>query len=86
MTFLLQFFVVIFSLCAAMFWFSSAIGRTVTPPWRDSQPVPPADLPAHQAKWNAWAAFCAAIAALAQAVLFLSDHYSSLFHGGPFGP
>jgi hypothetical protein len=72
----LQALIVMFSMFAGLFWTASALGRTVPSllPWRDSEPVMPADLPAHQAKWNALAAVCAAVAALAQGFLFLLEH------------
>jgi hypothetical protein len=34
----------------------------------------PDDLPAHQAKWNAWAALCAGVAAVSQAIAFMIQH------------
>jgi hypothetical protein len=79
--FLVQAFVVIFSLFAALFWMSAACGRTVEWPWKDSKAVLPDNLPTHQAKWNAWAAVCAGAAAVSQAITFLVQ--SNLF---PFPP
>jgi hypothetical protein len=65
----------IFSLFAALFWMVSAFGRTLTlMPWKTSQPVPPEQPPAHQTKWRAWAAFCAAVATVSQALTFLIRH------------
>ena len=77
--FVLQAFVVIFSLLAGGFWMSAATGWTIAPfPWQQSRPVPLAGIRDHQAKWNAWAAFSASIAALAQAILFFLEYY--IFH------
>jgi hypothetical protein len=75
--FLLQGSLVIFSLLAVGFWMSSATGHTLAifPPWRASRPVLPVDLPAYQAKFNARAAGCAAVAAVAQALLFMFEHH-----------
>jgi hypothetical protein len=59
------------STCAAIFWFCSATGQTVVPPWRPwrhSERVSPEALSAHQAKWNARAAAAAAVAALLQGI------------------
>jgi hypothetical protein len=71
--------VVLFSLGAGGFWMASAYGYTVVWPWQTSKPVPPSELAAHQAYWNARAALCAAIAAIAQALLFLIEHYNPAF-------
>jgi hypothetical protein len=70
---LLQASVVIFSILAAAFWLGSATGRSVDflRFWRPARSVAPHDLPAFQARWNARAASCAAIAALAQGLLYL---------------
>jgi hypothetical protein len=73
--FLLQAGVVIFSLLAAWFWMTSALGRTIGSSQQPSRPVAPADLPAHQAYWNARAALCAAGAAVFQALAFLYRYY-----------
>jgi hypothetical protein len=59
------------STCAAVFWFCSATGQTVVPPWRHSEKVPSDVHFAHQTKWNARAAAAAAIAALLQGVQIL---------------
>jgi hypothetical protein len=78
MTFIFNAVVVIFSLCAGAFWMASATGRTLPHPWKpweSSQPVPLVDLPNHQSYWNARAALCASIAAIAQALLFLYSYY-----------
>jgi hypothetical protein len=78
LTFILNFFVVISSLLAGLFWLASATGYTVDYPWKLSKPsvpVAPADLSAHQTYWNARAALCASIAAIAQASLFLYTYY-----------
>jgi hypothetical protein len=85
-TFLLQALVVALSMFAGMFWMNAAsVSRQVEPvfwPWRIPKFVTMADDPAahqlYQAKWNARAAFCACIAALAQAVLFMIDKYPTL--------
>jgi hypothetical protein len=66
-----QLAIFIASTCAGVFWLSSAVGKTVTPPWRTPQNVPPQLLTAHQAKWNAWAAASASIAALLQGLQIL---------------
>ena len=50
--FFLQACVAIASMFAGMFWMASAYGHTVTPPWRNSHPVPEHDRPSHQAKWE----------------------------------
>jgi hypothetical protein len=75
--FFLNFLVVLFSLLAGGFWLASALGRTISfqKPWTASQPVPPNDLPAHQSYYNARAALCASVAAIAQAILFLYTYY-----------
>jgi hypothetical protein len=74
--FLLQALVVLSSLLAGAFWMSAATGRRIAPfSWQDSQPVPLAGIRDHQAKWNAWAAFSASVAAIAQAVLFFIEYY-----------
>lgn len=74
--FLLQAAVVIFSLLAGGFWMSAATGRTMAPfPWQQSRQVPLAGIQQHQAKWNARAALCASIAAIAQAGLFFIEYY-----------
>ena len=74
--FLLQAAVVIFSLLAAGFWLSAATGRTGSPlPWQQGRVIPPDELAAHQAKYNARAAACASVAAVAQAVLFFIQFY-----------
>jgi hypothetical protein len=72
--FLAQAFTVIVSMVAALFWMSAAFGRTVEWPWRETKTVMPDDLPAHQAKWNAWAALCAGVAAVSQAIAFMIQH------------
>ena len=78
--FVLQSLVVIFSMAAGLFWMSSATGHKVGagldwPPWKPtSLVVPPSERAAHQAKWNTRAAFCASIAAIAQALFFLYEH------------
>jgi hypothetical protein len=62
------------SACAAIFWFCSATGQTVVPPWlpwRHSEKVPLEALSAHQVKWNARAAAAAAVAALLQGIQLL---------------
>jgi len=69
--FFLNAFVVLFSLFAGWFWMLSALGFTFEPPWKDPHRVEPAELPAHQSRWNACAASCAALAAMFQALLFL---------------
>jgi hypothetical protein len=66
------------STCAAIFWFCSATGQTVVPPWRRSEKVPPEVLSAHQAKWNARAAAAAAVGALLQGAQILY-HMPPLF-------
>jgi hypothetical protein len=69
------------STCAAIFWFCSATGQTVVPPWlpwRRSEKVPSEVLSAHQAKWNARAAAAAAVAALLQGIQIL--YHSPLVH------
>ena len=71
---LLQFAIVLFSLLSGGFWLASATGRAFDWPWRKAVKVPPEDLPAHQSRWNAKAAGCAAIAAIAQAIFFLLEH------------
>jgi hypothetical protein len=43
-----------------------------------SKPVSESDLPQHQAKWNARAALCASIAAIAQAMLFFVEKWAVL--------
>jgi hypothetical protein len=80
-TFILQAFAAIFSMLAGIFWMSAAYGRTVGYPWKQSRPVPPAERPAHQAKWNARAALFASLAAMCQALSFLAEHYFSLLFG-----
>lgn len=72
-SYLIQAIIVIFSLFAAWFWLSSATGYPIIFRFRSGRAprVNPADLPAFQSRWNARAAICAAIAALAQAALFL---------------
>jgi hypothetical protein len=73
--YLLQAALVIFSLFAGLFWSVSAFGRTFFFfPWKTPRPVPASHLATHQAKWNAWAAFCATAAAVAQAFTFLILH------------
>jgi hypothetical protein len=76
--FFLQFLVAVFSLLAGGFWMASAYGRTVGNPWQQSHPVPPADLMDHQTRWNGRAALCASLAAIAQALSFVFDHYALL--------
>jgi hypothetical protein len=72
MDLLLQFTVVLFSLLAGGFWLASATGRTMEfLPWRPVKDVQPSELVTHQAKWNARAAMCAAVSAIAQAIIFL---------------
>ena len=78
-SFILSFLVVLFSLGAGGFWMASATGHTVVWPWQTSKPVPASERAAHQAYWNARAALCAAIAAIAQALLFLIEHYNPAF-------
>jgi hypothetical protein len=82
--FLLQWLVVVFSIFAGLFWLNAASTARRTeilywPPWRAPRLVPQTDDPAalrgYQAKWNARAAICASIAAIAQAVLFVIDKY-----------
>ena len=65
--------IAVFSMMAGGFWLASAIGRTVEPPWRNPKPVPEEELSAHQAKWNARAAACAATAAMFQGILLLYE-------------
>jgi hypothetical protein len=81
-SFLLQFFVVMFSMFAGMFWMASAYGHAVKlvwPPWKPtSLVVLPSERPAHQAKWNGRAALCASIAAIAQALFFINQYYVNL--------
>lgn len=70
--FLLKSAVVIFSLLAGGFWIAAATNRIVSfLPWKPVRQIPLAEIPTHQAKFNARAAICASIAAVAQAVLFL---------------
>jgi hypothetical protein len=66
------------STCAAIFWFCSATGQTVVPPWRRSEKVPLELRSAHQAKWNSAAAAAAAVAALLQGIQIL--YHSPLIH------
>jgi hypothetical protein len=66
----------IFSMLAGGFWMAAAYGYTVGMPWDISQPVPETELGAHQRKWNARAALCAAIAAILQALLFVVEKWS----------
>lgn len=74
--FVLQALVIIFSLLAGGFWMSAATGRPITPfLWQEPRPIPPEGIRDHQAKWNAWAAFSASLAAIAQAILFLLENY-----------
>jgi hypothetical protein len=74
--FLLQALLVTFSLLAGAFWMTSATGRVSSLlPWRPVRVIPPADLPAFQAKFNAVAAACASVAAIAQAALFFIEYY-----------
>jgi hypothetical protein len=74
--FLLQALLVIFSLLAGAFWLTSATGRVSSLlPWRPVRTIPPAELPAFQAKFNAVAAGCASVAAIAQAALFFLEYY-----------
>jgi hypothetical protein len=61
------------------FWFAASAGRTVVWPWQTSQAVPESDLREHQARWNRNAAFCAAIASVLQALLFLYDRWLPSF-------
>jgi hypothetical protein len=76
MTYILQAVLVFFSLCAGGFWMAAATGKTFPlTPWGTPVRVPPQELTAHQIKWNARAAFSASIAAIAQAVIFLYEHY-----------
>jgi hypothetical protein len=77
MTFFLNFLVVLFSLLAGGFWLASALGSTINflKPWTPSHPVPPNDRLAHQTYYNARAALCASVAAIAQAFLFLYTYY-----------
>ena len=76
--FFLQFAVAIFSLLAGGFWMAAAYGRTVGYPWQQSQPVPLDALMDHQTKWNGRAALNASLAAIAQALSFVFDHYALL--------
>ncbi len=74
--FLLQAVLVIFSLLAGGFWITSATGRVSSLiPWRPVRVIPPAELPAFQAKLNSVAAACASVAAIAQAILFFIEYY-----------
>ncbi|MGC1350423.1 MAG: hypothetical protein WA858_11670 [Xanthobacteraceae bacterium] len=74
--FLLQAVLVIFSLLAGGFWITSATGRVSSLiPWRPVRVIPPAELPAFQAKFNSVAAACASVAAIAQAILFFIEYY-----------
>jgi len=73
--FLLQALVVLSSLLAGAFWMSAATAEDSPFSWQDSQPVPLAGIRDHQAKSNAWAAFSASVAAIAQAVLFFIEYY-----------
>jgi hypothetical protein len=68
----------IFSMLAGGFWVAAAYGYTVGMPWDISQPVPETELAAHQRKWNARAALCAAVAAILQALLFAVEKWSVL--------
>jgi hypothetical protein len=79
LSFPLSAFSAIFSMLAGSFWMAAAYGRTVDPPWRDTKVVSEADLPAHQAKWNARAALCASVAAILQTFLFLVEKWSVVF-------
>jgi hypothetical protein len=66
---------------AAIFWFCSATGQTVVPPWlpwRRSEKVLAEAFSTHQAKWNARAAAAAAIAALLQGIQIV--YHSPLIH------
>jgi hypothetical protein len=77
--FFLQFLVAIFSMFAGGFWMAAAYGRTVGYPWQQSQAVPADALMVHQTKWNGRAALNASLAAIAQALSFVFDHYALLF-------
>jgi hypothetical protein len=66
------------SACAAIFWFCSATGQTVVPPWRRSETVPLEVRSAHQTTWNARAAAAAAVAALLQGIQIL--YHMPLLH------
>jgi hypothetical protein len=68
---LLELCVIVFSLAAGVCWMASAYGHTITPPWKLSARLLPEALPTHQSLWNSRAAFCAAIAAIAQGFLFM---------------
>jgi hypothetical protein len=70
-TYLLQAVITIFSVLAGWFWMTSATGYPINFRFGKARRVDPADFPTFQSCWNARAAFCAAIAALAQAVFFL---------------
>jgi hypothetical protein len=65
--------VVFFSLLAAWFWMAAALGTTMD---LHPQRVSAEQLPAHQAKWNAWATSSAGIAALCQALLYVGTNLS----------
>ena len=68
--FLIQVAGVATSLLAGWFWMVSATARPIT--WQGAgPPIDPAQRAAFQSRWNARAALCAAIAAIAQALVFL---------------
>jgi hypothetical protein len=78
---LLEFIGLLAAMLAAIFWMTSAFGKTLEwPPWNESKTVPPDQLAGHQAKWNANAAACAGIAACCQALLFLYETGLPPFH------
>jgi len=65
------FLALISSALAAIFWMSSAFGKTVVWPWQTSKDVSPTDLAAHQAKWNAASAAATGAAVVFQMIVFL---------------
>jgi hypothetical protein len=72
LNYLLQAVVVIFSLLAGWFWMVSATGYPLEFRFRPARRIDQTHLPIFQSRWNARAAFCASVAAIAQALLFLS--------------
>jgi hypothetical protein len=72
--FLVQAIVVLFSLLAGWFWMVSATGYPISSRFGRAERVEPPDLAPFQSPRNASAAFCAAVAAIAQAAVFLLAH------------